>query len=550
MSPATPAEQGTLPAASHQTQGSCSDSREAPAATSASPPASPCKRVSFCPLALLIGVAGEGETDPALLLAAQQQRGRRRVAVRTFSFEAPQIGDVTAKAWHSVVNGFTASLDPFLNGAHGASGTACSSSAGRERDPSPDSIGSRRRSGSLSRSRSRSPSPGRAALKVPDPLDDPAFTPNPPIRVKLKLPALRRDSSHSCTRSQPGKPILRRNSDAPPSPARNPVPYDGSAGPPIFPTLSRSSSNPPPSACAHGQELGALVPLLACCRGCEPAARYGLLPDIEEARDESDEASCYQVKWSAAAWKQHEDEKRERAEREERIAQARALAASYAPHAPRKPGEQACGTEKTAEQEEEAARESKLGRVAAQGGVDALARARADGVGAAHHAYDDESVALVTRIASASSVGDGSGEPIGPSSPTSVVTTLLTDEPQELPTHAVNTTATLPTTHDKPAEPPVAAHMEPVSAASAMRPSPVSAPSAPAVLATTTDVAPAPSPSSRGDAPVVPPAQPKPERPPKRRFSSAAASVTRAAAAFGQGLVTGGGVAVGSSTKA
>ncbi|GJN92588.1 hypothetical protein Rhopal_005619-T1 [Rhodotorula paludigena] len=293
------------------------------------------------------------------------------------------------------------------------------------------------------------------------------------------------------------------------------VPYDGSAGPPIFPTLSRSSSNPPPSACAHGQELGALVPLLACCRGCEPAARYGLLPDIEEAKDESDEASCYQVKWSAAAWKQHEDEKRERAEREERIAQARALAASYAPHAPRKPGEQACGTEKTAEQEEEAARESKLGRVAAQGGVDALARARADGVGAAHHAYDDESVALVTRIASASSVGDGSGEPTGPSSPTNVVTTLLTDEPPELPTHAVNTTVASPTAHDKPAEPPAATQMEPISAAPAMRPSP-----------------------------------PKPERPPKRRFSSAAASVTRAAAAFGQGLVTGGGAVVGSITKA
>lgn len=47
------------------------------------------KRVSFCPLALLIGVAAEGEAEPALVRAAQEQLGKRKVAMCAYRCVSP-----------------------------------------------------------------------------------------------------------------------------------------------------------------------------------------------------------------------------------------------------------------------------------------------------------------------------------------------------------------------------------------------------------------------------------------------------------------------------
>ncbi|BGP42142.1 hypothetical protein JCM10450v2_006229 [Rhodotorula kratochvilovae] len=512
------------------------------------------KRVSFCPLALLIGVAADGETEPALVKAAQEHLGRRKVAIHTYSFEAPQIGDVTAKAWHSVVNGFTASLEPFLHGG-GGSGSVCTRTGGRERDHSPDSAGGRRRASSLSRSRSRSPSPGRASCDVPtfDPNNDPSFIPNSPTRLTVKLPALRRECLRSFATSPCAKSILRRCTGDLPShcPSRARPAAAAGEDAPLFPTLSRSVSTPPRAASTHADDpaaLGALVPLAPCCAACESATHYGLC-----AAGSGDGA--YRERWSAGAKKKRAEEKKEREERERCAGVALKIKARYESTTAEA---KEVGEEREAEQAEEEARGSRLGLLAAKGGVDELSRERgrrgtpgalADG----HHGYDD--VDTVAVVVAQSHVPGGACEPAHAAPPpTNLVASVITEEPDEAVVEAegedstpspVTPAALLPADSSLTAEPsqPAAASFSTSNAPQPPRPSLPSTTSAPAALPTAS--APPALPSlSRTTSPAAAPA-----RPPKRRLSSAAASFSRVAAALGHGLMqnsgAGGGAGAG-----
>ncbi|GAA6057888.1 hypothetical protein JCM3770_001819 [Rhodotorula araucariae] len=500
------------------------------------------KRVSFCPLALLIGVAAEGETEPALVKAAQEQLGRRRVAIQTYSFEAPQIGDVTAKAWHSVVNGFTASLEPFLHGGAG-SGRVCTRTGGRERDHSPDGAGGRRRASSLSRSRSRSPSPGRAPYEVPtfDPSNDPSFIPNSPTRVTVKLPALRRECLRSFASSPCTKSILRRCTGdfAPRCPLRARAVVDAGESAPLFPSLSHSVSMPPLAATAHADNpaaLGALVPLAPCCANCESATHYGLC--VTATGDDG-----YHERWSVGAQKKRAEEQKEREERARCASVAQEIRARYDAVEAKEGGE-----EQAAEQAEEEARGSRLGLLAAKGGVDELARERgrrgtpgalADG----HHGYDD--VDTVAVVVAPCHVPGGAHDPVqaGVPHPTRLVAAVITEELDDLggglDFDALGSS-------DAPA-PSVALPPEASSSAAG--------PSQPANATCTASQAPPPSrpsiPSPNSATNVLPNATPSaipslsrtkspaaaPTRPPKRRLSSAAASFSRVAAALGHGLM-------------
>ncbi|GAA5973412.1 hypothetical protein JCM11641_006447 [Rhodosporidiobolus odoratus] len=350
-----------------------------------SPPPPPIKRVSFCPLALLIDVAGDGEIEQAMVQAQQQALGKRKVAVRTYSIEAPNLGEVAGKAWLSVVQGFSASLDPFRSGGSNSSGVC---SASRARDTSPERERESSLSQARSRSRSRSPSPGRGRGLSPalDPMDeDPSFIPNSPARLKLKIPTLRRECSIPCFGAS--KPILRRSSVSCGSPQTysttsllpSPSPLDSCATSPntsiprLLPSLSRTSSHPTCSP-AH-PSVGLTIPLAACCSQCEPATLYG-------CRAPSEGEGAYEVKWSKEGRKKRDEEEKERVEKERWEEGARRIHGKY--EAPRGvvkvEGSGAVGEdgeeEKEAELAEEEARESKLAKMAKEGGVDELKRAK------------------------------------------------------------------------------------------------------------------------------------------------------------------------------
>ncbi|GAA5947846.1 hypothetical protein JCM3775_003279 [Rhodotorula graminis] len=515
------------------------------------------RRVSFCPLALLIDVAAEGEPEPALVKAAQEQLGKRKVALHAYSFEAPQIGDVAGKAWHSVLNGFTASLEPFLSGGGGGGGSACSRSGGRAREHSPERLsgsgGGRRRASSLGSLRSASP--GRSSTA--DDCDDPFFTPNPTTRLTVKLPALRRQCLRSLSTS-PTRSILRRcaaniSLDAAcRSPSHPPALVDDPSAP--FPPLSPTSSAPPPIASTHADDPAshsALVPLAPCCASCERATHYGLLPDGTG----TPYGATYRERWSAGAKKKRAEERKEREAREknageapEAAASAAAattadkLAAAVARRAADKGARDESEEEKEAEEAEEEARASRLGQLAAKGGVDELARERG------RRGTPD----TPARGGEGGEV-DQDSEPATPVEPRERETTTgpgAADEPpralddvQRLPTAADSVKAPEPAPSSSAGEPPRDAPL--ALACPPSRPPLDSTASAPAALPTHDDAPALPvlsrttSPATTGSsAPVAAGADCAPVRPTnKRRLSTATASLSRFAAAFGQGLL-------------
>ncbi|BGP18378.1 hypothetical protein JCM10213_005993 [Rhodosporidiobolus nylandii] len=454
----------------------------------------PPKRVSFCPLALLIGVAGDGEIEEAMQEAQRQQLGRRKVAVRTYSIEAPNLGEVAGKAWHSVVNGFSASLDPFLNSGRTAHGVYSSS---RGRDSSPE----RERESSLSRSRSRSRSPspggrGRSLSPAVEMEEDPTFIPNAPTRLKLKLPMLKRECSMPCG-SSASKPILRRPSLSYTSPSTSPssptielpvfAPLDNvfstspaNSAPHLFPTLSRATSHPSCSA-AH-PEAGLIVPLASCCPQCEAAAMYGC-----QAADEGEGA--YEERWSLGAQKLREEQRKEREERERWQSAASEIAKKY------QLGEEERdegAAEKEAEAAEEEARGSRLARLAREGGVDELGSAvRRHSVSSTSSSAGEHDMQGVEAV--------GVVEPLtqGGHSEKSLLATVIAQEPATIESD---------TAFPMPLSP------APASSAAAVLPAPQpSHPAPPAQLPTS--------------ALAVPPSAPAaPPRPPKRRLSSATAA--------------------------
>ncbi|POY73839.1 hypothetical protein BMF94_3098 [Rhodotorula taiwanensis] len=303
--------------------------------TSPEPLSATLKHVSFHPLALRITTAPEGEPEQAMVVNAAQEMAqrKRRVGVRTYrlpvpslaspqadvdskrSWDTPQIGDATSKAWHSMLNGFSATLEPFLNSSSpAAAGGVCSQTRMYGRDTSPDR--------SLSRSRSRSvgssPGRGRSGSTSGDPRTDPsapefdpAFTPNSPPRLRLKLPTIKRTTSRIVTDSGTSpvsaggcvlcpRSILRSTSS----------PRTASASSAhCFPDLARVASPPPPPY--HEPTLPAcsdVVPVLPCCSDCENATLYGSKATLDDS---------YEEHWSRGARRMRQEaEKREAARAE------------------------------------------------------------------------------------------------------------------------------------------------------------------------------------------------------------------------------------------
>ncbi|BGP56981.1 hypothetical protein JCM8202_003510 [Rhodotorula sphaerocarpa] len=279
--------------------------------------------VSFHPFALRITTAPEGEAEQAMVASAREELAhrKRKVGVRTYSWDTPQIGDATAKAWHSVLNGFTASLEPFLN-SPSAGGGVCSSRRSYVRESSPDRCGSfgrtRARSASSSSSRPRGGSTGSADDGL-DPKNPEAAavvladTPTSvPPRLRLKLPTIKRSSTRSietgtsptssacCPRSILRSRSLSPSTSPPPAaPLRTAATEQGH-----FPTLARVRSPPPPPYHEPTSPAASdVVPLLPCCPDCEPAAVYG---------SETTRSGDYEEKWSRGAQRIREEaEKRE-----------------------------------------------------------------------------------------------------------------------------------------------------------------------------------------------------------------------------------------------
>ncbi|GAA5899697.1 hypothetical protein JCM8208_004537 [Rhodotorula glutinis] len=521
-----------------------------PRATSESPPpltSATRRRVSFCPLALLIDVAAEGEPEPALVKAAQEQLGKRKVGLCAYSFEAPQIGDVAGKAWHSVLNGFTASLEPFLSGGGGGGGSACSRSGGRAREHSPERLsgsgsGGRRRSSSLGSVRSTSP--GRSSSGGDDD-DDPFFTPNPTTRLTLKLPALRRQCLRSLSTS-PTRSILRRcaanvSLDAacrsPTSPSAAALVDD-----PPFPPLSPASSAPPPIASTHADDpasLSALVPLAPCCASCERATHYGLLPDGTG----TPYGATYRERWTAGARKKRAEERREREKGEMGGAAAQGpattadkLAAAVARRAADEGGRlDENEEEKEAEEAEEEARASRLGQLAAKGGVDELARERGRrGTPDAPARVAEGEEEDVGELATPVEAGEGETTTGSSAGAAPVNEPPRPDEDAQRPSVSAVPLEALRVAPSPPAvEPPRDA--PPAAVASApSRPPLDSTTSAPAALPLLSRTA---SPSSSSSAAPADLSAPAVRPTNKRRLSTATASLSRFAAAFGQGLM-------------
>ncbi|GAA5985842.1 hypothetical protein JCM10908_006299 [Rhodotorula pacifica] len=273
------------------------------------------KHVSFHPLALRITTAPDGEPEQAMIINAREElaRTKRRVGVRTYSWDTPQIGDATSKAWHSMLNGFSATLEPFLNsGGPASSGGVCSSSTSYRREGSPDRSSSRSRSRSEGRSdgggRARSGSRGTANGDERDdptsPLYDPTFIPSSRPRLSLKLPTIKRTVSRSAESDVsptacllcPRKSILRARSTSPASPVTSSVH--------TFPDLARVASPPPPPYHEPtSPTVSDVVPILPCCSACEKATLYGR---------EATRCGSYEEKWSRGARKMRQEaEKRE-----------------------------------------------------------------------------------------------------------------------------------------------------------------------------------------------------------------------------------------------
>lgn len=390
--------------ASHEmaAQLTLTDTRTDSASSTSSAPASPAsssqsegsnsrKQVCFHPLALCISTAPDGEIEKAMAQAAKEELAHRRrmLGIKTYwcvprlpsrpcfpaleliltaySIEAPALGDMTSSTWHSVVNGFTSSLGPYLS----------SPSSSRARDDSPDRQTGRRGS------RSTSPSTTRAREE-----DDPAFIPNPPTRLTVRLPALKRSCSTSCA-TRTCKSILRkkpeRGCSLPPiddepeastssqrlphfpplSPTTSPAPALARSSPlavPDRPNRRRSSSLP-----ATVSPDATLVPLLPCCAACEHATLYGCSPPSS--------IDSYTEKWSAGALKKREEEKRAEEEREKYRAEADRIRKSHVFGS--RCGTRRVGFEREWREKEEEWATSHLGElVERQGGVDELDRVK------------------------------------------------------------------------------------------------------------------------------------------------------------------------------
>ncbi|GAA5906867.1 uncharacterized protein JCM6883_005713 [Sporobolomyces salmoneus] len=283
------------------------------------------KQVSFCPRAVLIEVADEGEIEPAMVEAFKRDLGKKQIGVRTYSLETPNLGHATSRAWASVLNGLSATLDPFLSSSGPpSSGGVVSSSRRRESSPDrdrefvykcPDSRSPRRRRGSVGSSHS-----GRdGSDNEEEEEEDPNFIPNEPTRLRLKIPTVKRRCSRPCLLTKTSKSCLRS-----PSPLPTPTIHPSSSSSTSsslkpLPTLSRSPSEEDPPLPISHPHAGTLVPVVQCCEACYPATEYG----------HASKGEGYVERWSRGAKKLRAEQEKERREKEEWERDSEVIRAPY-----------------------------------------------------------------------------------------------------------------------------------------------------------------------------------------------------------------------------
>ncbi|KAK4052508.1 hypothetical protein OIV83_002310 [Microbotryomycetes sp. JL201] len=262
------------------------------------------KRVLFCPLALVLQCAQEGQRDPALVHGKRlDSRGRPRLQVKTYSVDTPNLSNATSRAWKNVCAGFSNSIQPLLS----------PQSARREYSPERELERT-----SFARSRAYS-----------DLKDDPNFIPNN-NKLSIKLPALSRKCCTPAAASGPSKSCLKSSvlGSSPPNSLPSPS-LSTDAGtsastmsyldtpPPLasprqgcFPELSPVESAPQslmlatspsrsvgiaiPSQSGKPNEpkQAEVIPLSPCCPDCHHGTELGRSPDHVE-------------RWSKAAKRKH-----------------------------------------------------------------------------------------------------------------------------------------------------------------------------------------------------------------------------------------------------
>ncbi|SCV71319.1 BQ2448_2907 [Microbotryum intermedium] len=346
----------------------------------------PMKKVSFCPLSLLIecaadckitkaastivcgagslssnsaggtaaaaagaggataGAASNSNNDtvtaiPTSLATNTTNRSKPRLGVKTYCLDLPNATKATAKAWQAVCANFSTGLQPLLSPGAGSAGSrntvTYSSNRARETSPERDQdrkMFARSRSDSASSfgsSRSSFSSTSRHDLHDDD--DDESrdqagdvnflngFIPNPPSRITIKLPSLKRRGTLTSSGSiLPVRSCLkaRSASDSLSTPCHvehfvdSPVVPDSSAlsasptaiASPAFPRTSRSTpciSSADSAPMAHRTLMAShlcpdrhalTIPLTDCCERCSRATEVGLCADDD-----------YEEHWSKAA---------------------------------------------------------------------------------------------------------------------------------------------------------------------------------------------------------------------------------------------------------
>ncbi|GAA6063101.1 hypothetical protein JCM10212_003299 [Sporobolomyces blumeae] len=369
-----------------------------PSATTSTAPSSPGpsdpdrKKVSFCPLALLIEVAPDGEGEPALMMGHKRDQGKKQLAVRTYSVETPSLSGATSRAWNSVRNGISASLEPLLN-SHAGSSSVVSSST--RRDSSPEREKSRERQWRCPERRgsgekaggSRRRSSSTTSFDYDDDQDDVELlneaSTSTSSRLRIKIPTVRRRCSRPCLLTKSSKPILRTCSPSSSTISQSlPLPISTSelaASPPKYtPTLSTSPQDRPPVVPAH-PSAGLLVRVADCCRNCRRATEYGL-----SARGDD-----YVERWSQGAQRIKEEQEKERLQKAEWERDDRDREAKREISEREKAVRRGNATEEDEEKEvEEALQGSKLGQKAK--GVDELQLCKKDRRDSLRSSVDEE----------------------------------------------------------------------------------------------------------------------------------------------------------------
>ncbi|GAA5965648.1 hypothetical protein JCM3765_000913 [Sporobolomyces pararoseus] len=304
------------------------------------------KQVSFCPLAVLIKVAEEGEIETTMFQSFKKDLGKKQLSVKTYSLETPNFGNVSSRAWNSVRNGLTATLEPLLNNntVGGGGGGITSSSRRRESSPERERYKQFEYKCPVSSSNRSSSKPGQGRRKnsfsswstegEEEEEEEEEFitsTNGATSKLKLKIPTVKRRCSRTSNLllSKTSKSCLRS-----PTTCSTSYSYSSSNLQPFSTTPPSSSSNssshllnsPTRKLSQNGRSpfltnskpilptcdpsSAILIPVIDCCKVCNKATEYGYGSNT----DRGDE---YVEIWSKGAKKLKAEQEKERKEREE-----------------------------------------------------------------------------------------------------------------------------------------------------------------------------------------------------------------------------------------